>query len=1160
MNVPWGLSQHGVRRGSLRRIEHGKLDVAGFRKLVEEACRFRRRSWEDSEQPERLPDSRTGSTRRDAGVTPRLRVARLLACAEDRPPVRCRSPLHVQPVSRIVERVDVMPSAGQLLVVPRLLAVIRLLEPAGDVRVVMRLVNRDDASRCVHDRTAPLTCAPNEPVVVARATDHERRHGVEQPFGEDEVVERRVAAQPATVESHLSELRTHRGIVQPRSCSDLDVAAFSDDEELAERGSSALDRRRKVVEQHDVGVQEAPQRPLRRRCHALERAVEAWCAAVVSRKPANVLGACSSSGLFHSLLVSDEHDLDVLAKREPALDRVPLDVSNVATKRLRHCEDRQHASEVTESHERLSDVRRALPYDGGGDQIELRMTTKAARVPARRPVSSASKHGRAGGDLPLHFFTIVLNGEPFIRAHLDVLRRLSFRWHWHVVEGVASLVHDTAWSVDAGGRIDPAVHAHGLSVDGTTAYLDEIADREPERISIYRKPSGELWDGKREMVSAPLPNIREECLLWQIDADELWTAEQIVSMRQLFLGDPDRTAAYYWCHYVPAPGAVIATRYNYAANPAVEWLRTWRYRPGDRWGAHEPPILLRPKRGGLVDLGKERPFLHDETEEAGAVFQHFAYATEAQVRFKETYYGYGGAVEKWRELRDAVRAANGPLRLGDYLPWVPDGTLVDDAARRRVPLLARERDDGSWSFTGGAADSEATAAHVRERVIVVDGVFFQHFMNSGIARVWRSLLREWLKTGFADRIVFLDRAGAGPRLAGLPTRSIPRWHGDLSAQDSLRLQRICDEEEAVLFVSTYYTTPIATPTLMLVYDLIPERLGLDMSDPTWEEKHLAIEHASAYACISDNTRRDLLELEPASRDKPAEVVLLGVDDFTVHPERDVAAFRAQHGLDRPYFLVVGERLGVDGYKNVSLVFRALRDWHEADAHELVCVGGRDTIEPELKRIAPRMRVRRLTLSDDELRLAYAGAVALLFPSRYEGFGLPVAEAMACGCPVITTPLSSLPEVAGDAAIYVDPDDVQSLQEAFDRVREPSRRAAMVAAGASRAARLTWAEAASAFAAALSAAASSDTVAQRRMREAVWRPRREAQNRTQQTQASRRTLEPDVQAQPPMRDRAAARLKVLARRYLPPWAVAFLLALRASTRRRLGRFRRTFAPR
>jgi hypothetical protein len=355
----------------------------------------------------------------------------------------------------------------------------------------------------------------------------------------------------------------------------------------------------------------------------------------------------------------------------------------------------------------------------------------------------------------VHFFTIVLNGEPFIRYHFDVFRRLWFRWHWHLIEGVASLVQDTAWSVAAGGRIDPDAHVSGLSVDGTTAYLDQIAAEDPQRISIYRKPAGSFWKGKREMVSAPLSKIREECLLWQVDADELWTSDQIAAMRQLFVDHPNRTAAHYWCHYVPAPGAVITTRYNYAADPAVDWLRTWRYRPGDRWKAHEPPTLVRGRRIGAVDVGEQKPFLHDETEDAGAVFQHFAYATEEQVQFKQRYYGYTDALAGWCELRDAVRAAKGPVRLGDYLPWVRDDTLVDDAERRHVPLLARQRDDGNWIFGYASGDVPPRAP---DGVIVVDGVFFQHFLEGGIVRVWRSYLREWVKSGFAERVVFLDPA------------------------------------------------------------------------------------------------------------------------------------------------------------------------------------------------------------------------------------------------------------------------------------------------------------------------------------------------------------------------------------------------------------------
>ena len=738
----------------------------------------------------------------------------------------------------------------------------------------------------------------------------------------------------------------------------------------------------------------------------------------------------------------------------------------------------------------------------------------------------------------------MLNGEPFIRYHLGMLRELPFRWHWHVVEGVASLVHDTAWSVAGGGHVDSGAHQGGLSIDGTTAYLDEIAALEPDRISLYRPSPGEFWAGKRAMVSVPLPNIREECLLWELDADELWTCEQISRMRQLFIEQPERTAAFYWCDFFVGPEAVITTRYNYAQNPSVDWQRTWRFRPGDRWDAHEPPTLIRSHRG---DLGKARPFLQDETERVGAVFQHYAYATEEQVRFKETYYGYAGALAGWRALQHAI-GAGGPVRLGDYLPWVPDDTLADICSRSRVSPLAR-RTDGTWIFGGPSADEESRDEASNGGVIVVDGVFFQDFSTTGIARVWRSFLHEWLKSGFAERVVFLDRGGSCPRFPGLRTRSLPRWEVDRSAEDSLLLQRVCDEEGAALFVSTYYTAPAGTPGVMLVYDMIPERLGLDMSDAVWDEKRQAIEYASGYVCISENTRRDLLGLEPSTAGKQASVVRLGVDPlFKPATLEEIERFRREHGLERPYVLVVGDRRGVDGYKNAELVFRAFGTWPSADGFEIVCVGGQPEVEPDFARHAPLTRTRRLSLTDAELRLAYAGALALAYPSRYEGFGLPVVEAMASGCPVITTAAGSLPEIAADAALYVDPDDPVALASAFETTREPHRRAELIAAGLKRATMYEWGTAAADFANLLSVAVLAEAASDRSARTSAWQARRETRARAQAEERASRPrqtlLNALAEAAP-----ATQRLKLLALRYLPRWAVRGLRALKAALRKR-----------
>jgi len=267
--------------------------------------------------------------------------------------------------------------------------------------------------------------------------------------------------------------------------------------------------------------------------------------------------------------------------------------------------------------------------------------------------------------MEIHFFTIVLNGMPFIKHHIDILKQLPFKWHWHVVEGVAELKHDTGWSVGRGGRITDELHRNGLSNDGTTEYLNVLYERFAGQVTLYRKDKGAFWDGKREMVNEPLNNITEPCLLWQVDADELWTAKQIEKMYEMFWVNPTKTSAWFWCRYYVGENLVITIRNCYAQNPQQEWHRVWRYEPGNRWTAHEPPMLC---------ANDDNPFTHDETERAGLVFQHYAYVTPAQVRFKEIYYGYAQALNHWTRLQQNKTF---PVKLREYLPWVTDNTEVN---------------------------------------------------------------------------------------------------------------------------------------------------------------------------------------------------------------------------------------------------------------------------------------------------------------------------------------------------------------------------------------------------------------------------------------------------------------------------------------------------
>jgi hypothetical protein len=640
-------------------------------------------------------------------------------------------------------------------------------------------------------------------------------------------------------------------------------------------------------------------------------------------------------------------------------------------------------------------------------------------------------------ELPVHFFTIVLNGMPFVRYHIDVLRQLPFRWHWHVVEGVADLVHDTAWSKQMGGHIPEMCHRDGLSLDGTSEYLDELKAQFPDQITVYRKPKGHLWDGKLEMVQAPVAALSEECLLWQVDVDEFWTAEQMVTARRMFVENPEKTAAYYWCHFFVGERLVVNSRNCYSQNPAMEWLRTWRYTPGDQWIAHEPPRLHRPlPDGSSCDLSRLQPLLHDQTEALGLVFQHFAYVLPEQLRFKESYYGYRGALACWQRLQEQKSF---PVLLRDFFPWVGDHTsVVPVEVQRVVPIKL---------------PAAAVRAERKLPVTVVDGVFFQ-MNNTGIARLWRSILCEWAKTEFGRSILVLDRMGTAPRIPGLRYRNVPGYDHQPQGWDRTMLQQVCTEEGADLFMSTYYTTPLSTPSVFLAYDMIPEFTNFyDLSDAQWQEKHHAIQRSSAVIAISRSTANDLGKLYPELAGRVA-VAHCGLDREQFYPASaaEIRQLKERHGIDKPYFLFIGSR---NGYKNGKLVLEAFTRLPDKHNYLLLYVGGNPALEPSFRAVAGDADVRVVPLNDAELRVAYSGAVAFVYPSMYEGFGLPVLEAMGCGCPVITCQNSSLPEVAGGAALFVSPEDPDQLTTALQQVQIPEVRQGLIGMGSRQALKFTW---------------------------------------------------------------------------------------------------------
>jgi glycosyltransferase involved in cell wall biosynthesis len=224
---------------------------------------------------------------------------------------------------------------------------------------------------------------------------------------------------------------------------------------------------------------------------------------------------------------------------------------------------------------------------------------------------------------------------------------------------------------------------------------------------------------------------------------------------------------------------------------------------------------------------------------------------------------------------------------------------------------------------------------------------------------------------------------------------------------------------------------------------------------------LFVRAADAIIAVSGQTRRDLIELYnvPAAK---IHVIYQGIDErFAPIGPAGIDTVRQRYGIERPYWLMVGT---LEPRKNHAAALRALaRLKANGFPHCLVVAGGAGWLFDPIRTL-----VGELGLSDDviftgrvpdaDLPALYSGADCFLMPSLYEGFGFPVLEAMACGTPVVCSNSSSLPEVAGDAALMVDPEDDGALAAAVGRLlAEPDLRSQLRQRGEQQAAGFRWQE-------------------------------------------------------------------------------------------------------
>lgn len=265
-----------------------------------------------------------------------------------------------------------------------------------------------------------------------------------------------------------------------------------------------------------------------------------------------------------------------------------------------------------------------------------------------------------------------------------------------------------------------------------------------------------------------------------------------------------------------------------------------------------------------------------------------------------------------------------------------------------------------------------------------------------------------------------------------------------------------------LLHSMAFVTPLAAscPAIVTVYDLsfmhFPDRFPMAQRLYLTTMTRLACRRARRLIAISESSRQDIHAFfgVPLSR---IDVVLPGVDAvYRPLSTAEVKAFRQQKGIGS-FFLHVGT---LQPRKNIPVLLRAFAKLPDAET-KLVLVGGKGWLYDE---IFAQVQALHLTerviftgyVPDEELPLWYNAALALVFPSVYEGFGMPVVEAMACGTPVIAADCSSIPEAAGNAGLLFAPDDEARLLAHLMAVStQPSQREQMRAAGLAHVRQFSW---------------------------------------------------------------------------------------------------------
>ena len=336
----------------------------------------------------------------------------------------------------------------------------------------------------------------------------------------------------------------------------------------------------------------------------------------------------------------------------------------------------------------------------------------------------------------------------------------------------------------------------------------------------------------------------------------------------------------------------------------------------------------------------------------------------------------------------------------------------------------------------------------------------EHRAQRGIARYFDAIIDAAVASFGAEAVVFSPNVRDHGNATCIQA---PRFPGSnfLRFHDRLASFRASRQNINVIHSAYYGRFRSVKPTIITVYDMILELLPqyfqkFDISNPWFlAEKRRCMEQADVLIAISESTAHDIITCYPHI--SPAKIITihLGVNEaFLTRTNRPVST-------EKPFFLYVGNRFLP--YKNFTRLLIAFGRSGLAQEFNLRIISpkGNSLSADERQQIDQYHVQESLHIVEDAseelLRTCYATTYALIYPSEYEGFGLPILEAMASGTLVATSNVSSMPEVGGDVAYYFDPYSIESMVDTLLRITSlpTDERAERVAKGVARARAFTW---------------------------------------------------------------------------------------------------------